>query len=392
MNDERSTVSFHDPLYRHVSLPARYLSILQTPEFLRLYGVKISIPSSMLLTGDGASRGVHCRAVGYLGFLLSNRPEFTQWAVDVVVSGLTHDIGHGPFSHASEAAMQNVLGLSHEERGHHILETMGIRRRIEHLGGSLGEIRLLQNGEHPQCGTLFNGAPDLDNIDNTPRYGVGLGLCRVKDVAYNPRQLAQSFRIYDGQLCLHESARHNLHGWQRCRDEIYRHVHGDEQQAPFSMLERAIGLALQEDQINHSFFDMTDDEAIRHLVEKGGAACGYIMDRLLSLTHYRIAMRNIPCDSYRFRTADEIAMYVSENAVVPCQAVAVCMQRNTHRKRITTPFVSEGGVVHEPPQNHSTAAPEFSIYVDPELTTRDIRRICEVMRSTAIHQKVALSV
>ncbi len=80
----------------------------------------------------------------------------------VIAAALLHDIGHGPFSHASEPLMEEFLHRTHDD----------IDRIVEESGGTCSGILVsipmnsvpMVKGKHPLSG-IIHGDLDVDRMD-----------------------------------------------------------------------------------------------------------------------------------------------------------------------------------------------------------------------------------
>ena len=102
--------------------------------------------------GYDALAGVACRQFG-----LSKEDR-----VLVLVAALLHDVGHGPFSHASEPLMEARLGRTHDDISG-IVDAQ-FRTLLEPLGIMPSDLCAVVKGRHPLSG-IIHGDLDVDRMD-----------------------------------------------------------------------------------------------------------------------------------------------------------------------------------------------------------------------------------
>jgi HD superfamily phosphohydrolase len=95
---------------------------------------------------------VACRS---LGFSEDER-------VLVTTAGLLHDIGHGPFSHASEPLLEEYLRRTHDDISGIVHEQAG--SILRKYGIDADEVCAVVRGEHPLAGVI-HGDLDVDRMD-----------------------------------------------------------------------------------------------------------------------------------------------------------------------------------------------------------------------------------
>jgi len=130
---------------------------------------------------------------------------------------------------------------------------------IQKHGGSFKKVLSLISGDQKPFGPLIAGTIDLDNLDNTLRFGMGAGL--VKRL-YEPENLANAFGK-NSHLYIDGRVERDLDGWEFCREQVYSSVYSEANLSSGTMLVRAIELAFKNGDINEEFFFHTDHQALQ---------------------------------------------------------------------------------------------------------------------------------
>lgn len=359
-------VAVDDPLYGCIEFSAEFARLFDTPEMQRLQEVQISIPSCFLQTPTPcASRFEHSRGVAYLAQVLARaNPEFTATSLELQYAALVHDVGTPPFSHCSETIMQQQLAMDHEAFGRAILSGS----TVECLAVSLG-IDIEVASEYGRS-KLFNGYPDLDNADNTPRYGTSQGLCQLN---YDPVKLARGFCRVNGQYCLHQEGEGEVTKWAQCRRDIYDgYVYSPAHQAPYLMLRRAVELLAIDNELPRSFFTMTDAEALTFLLERGSTSTRQLIVGATRHEDYVLVFQ----EEVLVMLANELKIGELANAIardlddLPPHCVCASLQRGRGDKHRSLPFVDRAGYVHPLPRNGKPQFWKIVVYVAPHYQNR----------------------
>jgi HD superfamily phosphohydrolase len=261
-----------DALYGSVRVAGWAAALLETGPFQRLAGVSLSdVPGPLLFGRPFPSRLDHAIGVYHLTRLARPRDRALQAAA------LAHDLGHGPFSHLTEALMVERLGIDHEQRSarlvHSVRDALApwIQRYLDWLDWD--EVAALVQGQGGDGrGALLNGLLDYDNVDNVARFLAASGL---GSPGYDPVTVARGLTLSAGNLSgaemtpavkLAVSVAEDARAWQHDRRTVYEYLHsGQRNLALHAMLRKAIDLAAVSDGLAPNFLDCTDDEALADL-------------------------------------------------------------------------------------------------------------------------------
>lgn len=196
----------YDPVHRFIELDGGEIELLETPAVQRLRRLRqlglayLAYPSA---EHSRFSHALGALAVGThaLDALQAASPEAFASARDFAeqrrllrASLLLHDVGHGPFSHASEAA----LGVRHERRTGQIVARPEIARPLENLDVDPNEVVGLITGtatRYPVLRELVSGPNlDADRMDYLLRDAYFTG---VSNGRYDAEQLIASLRVFE---------------------------------------------------------------------------------------------------------------------------------------------------------------------------------------------------
>jgi HD superfamily phosphohydrolase len=196
-----------DPVHRFVELDDGEVALLDTSPMQRLRRLRQLGLAYLAFPGAEHSRFGHALGALAMGdrVLVSLRTSANSlWATDaafrddrrlVRAALLLHDIGHGPFSHASEA----VLGRAHEARTREILALPAVRSAIENLDVDLREVAALICGDRAPRSLVYKelvSGPNLDadRMDYLLRDAYFTGTSAGR---YDAEQFAGSLRVYE---------------------------------------------------------------------------------------------------------------------------------------------------------------------------------------------------
>jgi len=152
-----------DPVHGYIEMEDFALKLLDSPVLQRLRYVRQLGFSFLVYPGANHTRFEHSLGTMFLADVACRRFQLTEDERRLVVSAaLLHDIGHGPFSHASEPLMEQYLHRTHDE----------IRPVIDTATGNLltgagvdsEELSLVVDGKHP-LSSIIHGDFDVDRMD-----------------------------------------------------------------------------------------------------------------------------------------------------------------------------------------------------------------------------------
>jgi HD superfamily phosphohydrolase len=180
-----------DPLYKQILVKHKHKKILDSKEFQRLRYIKQTSFSDSVYPSATHTRFTHSIGVYHLmRKVLSNKLNIVS-KVDkenLMLAGLLHDLGHGPFSHIWEHIFPD---FDHEKMTHKILLKKGYKKVVD----------ILQK-KHPFW-QLISSTIDMDKLDYMARdshfSGVSYGVAEVDFII-------QHMYIKDNKLVIKPSA------------------------------------------------------------------------------------------------------------------------------------------------------------------------------------------
>src|SRR5437879_7267787 len=96
-----------DPIHGFIPLSSDEAEIVETPVFQRLRGIKQLALANLVYPGALHTRFDHTLGVTHVAGLMADALGLDGDEIELVqFAALLHDIGHGPFSHVSEHALE----------------------------------------------------------------------------------------------------------------------------------------------------------------------------------------------------------------------------------------------------------------------------------------------
>lgn len=202
---------------------------------------------------------------------------FEELGPNLSFAALAHDMGTPPFSHASEYFQIKLQGTDHEQFVKDIIDGSEFEREVRRQGGDIDLILKLVTGEIKPFSDLINGSIDLDNLDNTLRYAISMGLMTGR--FYSPEALAAAFTRNGEGLAFSQEAVWHLQGWEQTRTETYKFVYGEGNLSTGMIIFRALDFAQRECELPREYFTMTDAEAFVYLSQNCNPETRLLMER-----------------------------------------------------------------------------------------------------------------
>lgn len=152
-----------DPVHGYVEVEDFALALLDSPPLQRLRYIRQLGFSYLVYPGANHTRFEHSLGTMFLADVAARRFGLSdEDRTLVVAAGLLHDIGHGPFSHASEPLMEEYLHMTHDDIGQ--IVSQGTGTLLQEYGIDPGELCRIVKGSHRLSG-IIHGDLDVDRMD-----------------------------------------------------------------------------------------------------------------------------------------------------------------------------------------------------------------------------------
>ncbi len=179
-----STKFLRDSVHGNLPLNEFEVEVIDSPQIQRLRRIKQLGFISLIYPGANHSRLEHSIGTMFLGSKLADHLDLSEYEKKLVrIAALLHDIGHGPFSHVSEA----VLNVKHEVLTAKVIEETSLNDLISQEFDSKEVIDII-NGKGA-LGPIISGELDVDRMDYLIRdshyTGVAYGVIDVDRIIAN---------------------------------------------------------------------------------------------------------------------------------------------------------------------------------------------------------------
>ncbi|MGC8478435.1 MAG: HD domain-containing protein [Candidatus Micrarchaeia archaeon] len=194
-----------DPLLGDIKANQLELSIIETPEFQRLRRISQIGFSSLVYPGATHARFTH--SLGTMGITKEiHRNIYGGDNEELSLAALLHDLGHAPFSHASDSILEKYLHTTHEKIGEKKIREGVIRDKIS-SGHSF--YRFLKYFRGKGKGVIFSGTLGSDRMDYLSRdayyTGVNYGVIDQHRLKYKLQMEKGKLAVNDYDINIAES-------------------------------------------------------------------------------------------------------------------------------------------------------------------------------------------
>lgn len=190
-----------DPVHGYIEVPAEILPLVDSPALQRLHHIRQLGFAYLVYPGANHTRFEHSLGAMHLASLLCRHLGFgTAETRTICCAALLHDIGHGPYSHASERLMQEYTQFSHDDIREQLKEPI-LAKQFEKNSISPDEVAALISGSHRYAG-IIHGDLDVDRMDYLLRDAHYTGAPYGN---FDAERLTKSLAVVDNTIVLNDS-------------------------------------------------------------------------------------------------------------------------------------------------------------------------------------------
>ena len=319
-----------DPIHDFIRVYEHELSIIDNPIFQRLRRIRQLSGAHLTYPAAQHTRFEHSLGVMHIasqaGNALHEKGIVTSDDIEILrLSGLLHDIGHGPFSHLFEEIIQEKK-ISHEDFGKEIILKSDIGDDLSKNGFNKKLIAKVTFGDSKfqYMNEIVSGTLSADMMDYLQRDGYFTGAEHAK---IDHKRITQSLDIHKKKLALERSALYSFESMTHSRYQMFKAVyfHKTVRAAEVMLLE---ALRLSDDEFGFStfnlneFVNLTDEYVLSSLLSSKSSklkrakqfALDYQNRKLLKCVFERILTSRTILKKTR---ADELRTTISKKSKVP---------------------------------------------------------------------------
>jgi hypothetical protein len=157
-------IEIRDPVHGYVKLDDFAQALISTPQMQRLRWIKQLGLANLVYPGANHTRFEHSLGAYHLAGVLADHLALDEEERLLVgAAALLHDIGHGPLSHATEAALSPSLRKEHESVID-LLRKSELREVLREHGLLPQEVQSMIKGEN-RLGQIVSSEIDADRMD-----------------------------------------------------------------------------------------------------------------------------------------------------------------------------------------------------------------------------------
>ena len=249
-----------DPIHDFIRVYEHELPIIDNPIFQRLRRIRQLSGAHLTYPAAQHTRFEHSLGVMHIasqaGQALKEKGIVKSDDIEILrLSGLLHDIGHGPFSHLFEEIIQEKK-ISHEDFGKEIILKSDIGDNLSKSGFNKKLITKIAFGDSKfqYLNEIVSGALSADMMDYLLRDGYFTGAEHAK---IDHKRITQSLDVHMKKLALERSALYSFESMMHSRYQMFKAVyfHKTVRAAEVMLLE---ALRLSDDEFGFSTFNLNE--------------------------------------------------------------------------------------------------------------------------------------
>jgi len=271
---KKSHLDIIDPIHDFIRVYDHELAIIDNPIFQRLRRIRQLSGAHLTYPAAQHTRFEHSLGVMHIasqaGHTLHEKGILKSDDIETLrLSGLLHDIGHGPFSHLFEEIIQEKK-ISHEDFGKEIILKSEIGDSLSKNGFDKKLITKIAFGDSKfqYMNEIVSGALSADMMDYLLRdaYFTGAEHARI-----DHKRITQSLDVHKKKLALERSALYSFESMMHSRYQMFKAVyfHKTVRSAEVMLLE---ALRLSDDEFGftnfnvNEFVNLTDEYVLSTLI------------------------------------------------------------------------------------------------------------------------------
>ena len=249
-----------DPIHDFIRVYDHELSLIDNPIFQRLRRIRQLSGAHLTYPAAQHTRFEHSLGVMHIasqaGNALNEKGILKSDDIEILrLSGLLHDIGHGPFSHLFEEIIQEQK-ISHEYFGMEIMLKSEIGDILSKNGYDKKFVTKITFGDSKfqYLNEIISGALSADMMDYLLRDGYFTGAEHAK---IDHKRITQSLEVYEKKLSLERSALYSFESMMHSRYQMFKAVyfHKTVRAAEVMLLE---ALRLSDDEFGFTTFNLNE--------------------------------------------------------------------------------------------------------------------------------------
>lgn len=184
-----------DPVHDLIVVEPFARALVDHPVVQRLRNIRQTGTAHLVYPGANHTRFEHSLGTYHLATLASRALQLPEPEARLLATAaLLHDVGHGPFSHLSEAVVHEHTGKGHEDHSVDRIHN-ALAATLEAHDTDPKHVTRLVTGKHRLKG-LISGPLDVDRIDYLLRDGHYTGVATSVDA----QRLMATVALHDGQV------------------------------------------------------------------------------------------------------------------------------------------------------------------------------------------------